>query len=79
MSNFVVEVSLPEKDARSRIEEAVRAMGSHFATHADWRQNRGRYTGSIVVDAEDGQAALAIVPPGLRAAASAVLLPALAA
>jgi hypothetical protein len=41
-------------------------MGSHFATHADWRRGKGVYSGSMIVETADERSALSIVPPGMR-------------
>jgi hypothetical protein len=67
MPSFLIEVP-QESDvlAQRRVRESVRSMGSHFATHADWRQKDGGYIGSMIVDTADKWSALAIVPPNMR-------------
>ncbi|MCP4379865.1 MAG: hypothetical protein GY798_00290 [Hyphomicrobiales bacterium] len=72
MTDFIVEVSLPEPLASARIKDAIRTLGSHFATRANWRLREGEYTGAVMIDADDERTALAVVPPGLRTAARAV-------
>ena len=52
--------------ARRRVSESVRSMGSHFATHADWRRKDGGYVGSMIVETADRWSALGIVPPNMR-------------
>jgi hypothetical protein len=67
MRRFRVEVSQQSATLASRrIDAAVRTLGSHFATHADWRRSGGICTGSMVVEASDRCAALIIVPPAMR-------------
>lgn len=67
MPRYLIEVSQPAAIAAKRIADSVRTLGSHFATHADWRQETdGISTGSLVVDANDRRRALGVVPPGLR-------------
>lgn len=69
MHRYLLEVALPEAIAPERITASVRSIGSHFASHADWRLTDGLCTGSMIVETADEQDALAIVPPGMRAAA----------
>lgn len=79
MPRFLVEVSQPAERAVGRIRDTVQTYGSHFATHADWRQRDGRCIGSIVVEVDDWRQALAVVPPGMRADAHVYELKAMAA
>ena len=79
MAEYLVEVSLPERGAMAQIASAIRTIGSHFATHADWRRKGGVVTGSMIVDAPDRIDVLAVVPPAMRGAARVVRLDALAA
>jgi len=67
MPRFLIEVP-QESDvvAHKRVRESVRSIGSHFATHADWRQKEGGYVGSMIVDTADKWSALNIVPPNMR-------------
>lgn len=67
MPRFLIEVP-QESDvlAHKRVRESVRNMGSHFATHADWRRKDGGYIGSMIVDTADKWSALGIVPPNMR-------------
>jgi hypothetical protein len=74
MHRYLVEVSQPEAIAAKRIVESVRSIGSHFATHAVWRPDAGRCTGSMVIDAVDRLEALRIVPPGMRGDARVISL-----
>jgi len=79
MARFLVEVSQPADSAVRRIRDTVRTIGSHFATHADWRQRDGRCIGRMVVDVDGRQQALAVVPPAMRADADVYELQAMAA
>jgi hypothetical protein len=70
MPRYLVEVSQPATVAAKRINESVHMLGSHFATHADWRQKPdGASIGSLVVEAPDRWSALGVVPTGMRSAA----------
>jgi hypothetical protein len=67
MPRFVIEVSQPADGlARRRIDQALNGMGSHFASHADWRREHGRFTGTMIVEASDSSEVAGIVPPSLR-------------
>jgi hypothetical protein len=79
MPRFLIEVTEPERRATRRIRDSVRTAGSHFATHADWRRADGMCTGTIIVEADDGRSALAVVPPGMRSDARVFRLQAVAA
>ena len=70
MPRYLVEVSQAETVAAKRIDQSIRSIGSHFATHAYWHQKDGLRVGTMVVDVENRRAALGIVPPAMRAAAS---------
>jgi len=67
MPKFLIEV-LQEADglADIRVTNSIRGMGSHFATHADWRRGKGVCSGSMVVETADERSALGVVPPGMR-------------
>ena len=71
MPRFLVEVS-QRSDASSdkRIDASVRTLGSHFATHADWRRKDGVHTGTLIVEVEDKWRALGVVPPNMRSDAN---------
>lgn len=66
MPRFLVQVSQPEDVSAKRIRESVSMIGSHFATHADWRRQHGVSTGTIVIDAGNRWHALRVVPPNMR-------------
>jgi hypothetical protein len=75
MSRFLVEVSQRSPAlAHKRIDESVRLLGSHFATHAEWHRKDGACTGTMVVEAESKSAALGVVPPAMRSDAHVVHL-----
>jgi hypothetical protein len=67
MPKFLIEV-LQEADrfADIRVTNSVRGMGSHFATHADWRRGKGMCRGSMIVETADERSALGVVPPAMR-------------
>lgn len=70
MNRFLIEISRKYDGRASRqMDEAIRAMGSHFVTHADWRLSDGFCTGSMIAEVENRNLAAAIVPPCMRAAA----------
>ena len=64
MIRYLIEISR-RADGRSerQIDEAIRALGSHFVTHADWRVKGGIVVGSMIAEAENSREALALVPP----------------
>jgi hypothetical protein len=67
MPRFVIEVSQPSGAlSRRRIDDAVQAKGSHFASHADWRLEGSRYTGTMIVEADDMSEIANIVPLSMR-------------
>jgi hypothetical protein len=75
MRRFLVEVSQrSEASAVKRINDSVRTLGSHFATHAEWRSKNGVCTGTMIVEAESKCAALGVVPPAMRSDAHVVHL-----
>jgi len=67
MPRFLIEVS-QELDglADRRFTDSIFSMGSHFATHADWRRGKGVCSGSMIVETADEQSALGVVPPSMR-------------
>ena len=72
-SRFLIEISR-EYGAKSQhqMDDAIRALGSHFVTHADWRLEDGKCTGKMIAEVADRRAALLIVPPSMRAHARIV-------
>ena len=67
MTRFLIEVSQSDGQKTARqIDEAIRIMGSHFVTHADWRTMEGRFTGSLIAELNDEYAAYAMIPPCMR-------------
>lgn len=67
MTKFLIEVSQSGDESTSRkMDEAIRIMGSHFVTHADWRVKEGNFTGSLIAELNDEHEAFAIVPPNMR-------------
>lgn len=69
MPRFLIEVSQPTVVARKRMREALGRAGSHFATHAVWREEVDVTVGTLIVEIEDRVAALSVVPPCMRASA----------
>jgi hypothetical protein len=67
MPRFVIEVSQPAGAlARRRIDDAVGKAGSHFVTHADWRQHADVCSGTMIVEANNTSEVAGIVPPSMR-------------
>lgn len=67
MPRYLIEVPQESDEAAyKRIARSVSALGSHFATRADWSRKDGVCTGSMIVEANDRWGALAIVPPIMR-------------
>jgi len=67
MTRFLIEVTLGSDGlARKWIKDSVRAMGSHFATHAIWNRKNGMCTGTMIVETNNKWGALSIIPPNMR-------------
>jgi hypothetical protein len=68
MPKFLIEVP-QESDvlAQKRINDSVRTLGSHFATHADWNRKKGVCTGTMIIETDDKWGTIGIVPPNMRA------------
>lgn len=66
MHRYLVQVSEPEAIAAKRISHSIGTLGSHFATHADWRRKDGVSTGTLIVEADDRWGALGVIPPAMR-------------
>lgn len=75
MAKFLIEVphGSDKKDCYVAIEIFLKT-GSHFLTHADWGCLDGDHKAWIIVDVENKQDALFIVPPAFRAKAKIVQL-----
>lgn len=75
MARFLIEVTHASKaQARKRIDHAIRSLGSHFVTHADWQLKDGNCSGTMIVEANDKWGALGIVPPVMRSDARIIAL-----
>jgi hypothetical protein len=75
MPSFLIEVRQESAlMARKRIVDSVRTMGSHFATHADWKRKAGGCTGTMTIEADDKRLALGVVPPAMRPQARVIAL-----
>jgi hypothetical protein len=73
MARFLIEVAHePEAIACARVVKIFLSSGSHYLTHADWGCMDGDHHSWMIVDVADKHAAMAIVPPALRAAARIV-------
>ena len=67
MTRFLIEVSQASQSlTEKRINDAIRSIGSHFATHANWSRENGRCSGTMIVEANDKWGALGVVPPGIH-------------
>jgi len=67
MSRFLIEISRRYgPQSQRQMDEAVRIMGSHFVTHADWRVKDGCCTGKMIAELPDRDMALLLVPPSMR-------------
>jgi hypothetical protein len=75
MARFLIEV--PHENRKEACDFAVRVFletGSHFMTNADWGCGDDVHKAWFVVEVDDRQQALAILPPIFRQAASVVAL-----
>ena len=70
MARFLIEVPHEEElRACARVVQLFLATGSHFLTHADWGCEDGVHSAFIVMDANDKEEALRVLPPQFRAEA----------
>jgi hypothetical protein len=70
MSRYLIRVWQPAEVAAKQVNDSIRTIGSHFATHATWRQQNGMATGTLVVEADDRRWAIGVVPPNMRSSAT---------
>lgn len=67
MERFFIEVPHEaEPVACARVVQAFLQSGSHFLTNADWGCKDGVHKGWIMVEAENKEAARAVLPPAFR-------------
>lgn len=75
MPRFLVDVGHEsETIACARAVRVFLASGSHFLTHADWGCMDGVHSAWTIVDVDNREEALAIVPPAFRSRATIVEL-----
>ena len=75
MSRFLIEVPHGEdKIACTRAIEIFLNSGSHFLTHADWGCEDGEHKAWLMVEVDNKEAAIQIIPPSLRSDAKIVSL-----
>ncbi len=75
MPRFLIEVPHePETLACAQAVEVFLRTGSHFLTHADWGCMDGDHRSWMVVEVDDKDEALMIIPPAFRARARIVRL-----
>lgn len=70
MPRYLIEV--PHEDTEGACNRAIqvfRATGSHFVTNAEWGCHDNEHKAWMLVDLDDKQQALAIIPPEFRATA----------
>jgi hypothetical protein len=75
MTNFLIEV--PHEDKAEECALAIKLFlqsGSHYLTHADWGCLDGEHKGWIIVEANNKEEALGILPSALRYKAKIVML-----
>ena len=65
---FLIETShTSEHEGCVRALDAVTKYGSHLMTHSEWGCKHGVHSGWIIVDLDDRNEALRLVPPQYRA------------
>lgn len=75
MPRFLIEV--PHDDEVEACERAVRALmstGSHFLTNANWGCLDGEHKAWLIVEVEDKEEAVLILPPAFRPRAKIIRL-----
>jgi hypothetical protein len=75
MARFLIEVPHEEEVlACARVVKIFLATGSHFLTHADWGCEDGVHSAFFMVEAENKDEALRIIPPQFRSEAKVLYL-----
>lgn len=70
MTRFLIEVPHEKTEqACNRAIDVFKATGSHFLSNADWGCHDNEHKAWMVVELDDKQQALSIVPPEFRSAA----------
>ena len=75
MARFLIEV--PHENTKQACDEAIKIFkktGSHFLFNADWGCWANVHKAWIIIEVEDKEAALMVVPPQLRGNAMAIIL-----
>jgi len=75
MKRLLIEV--PHSADKGSCDEAIQVFlqtGSHFLTHADWGCQDGEHKAWIIVEVENKEEAMFIVPPLFRSAAKIIQL-----
>jgi hypothetical protein len=75
MPRFIVEV--PHEGTKEACDKAIKMFletGSHFMTNADWGCEDGEHKAWFILDIEDKDAVLQIIPPYFRQTAKIVAL-----
>ncbi len=75
MPKFLIEVPHDADElACARVVQVFLSTGSHYLTHAEWGCMDGVHSAWMIVEVEDKAAALGVLPPAFRAAATVVRL-----
>lgn len=75
MKKFLIEV--PHGANKGSCDEAIQVFlqtGSHFLTHAEWGCQDGEHKAWIIVEVENKEDAMFIVPPLFRSSAKIIQL-----
>ncbi len=73
MPKFLIEVPHENtEEACNRAIEIFKSTGSHFVTNAEWGCHDDEHKAWILVDLEDKQQALSILPPEFRSVAKII-------
>ena len=75
MPRFFVEV--PHEGTKEACDRAIQMFletGSHFMTNADWGCEEGEHKAWIILDIEDKESVLQLIPPIFRSSAKIVAL-----
>ncbi len=68
MARYLIEVPHEaEIEACAHVVQIFLATGSHLVTHADWGCLDGQHSAWLIVDADDKEEAVHVVPPAYRA------------
>jgi len=75
MARYMIETRhVNEHEGCVRALDAISRLGSHYATHAEFGCQAGEHVGWLIVDVDDPDTAVRMVPPPYRESARVIPL-----